>query len=589
MSVQKILKLCLLTTLLTIILAFSANAEGRLVTVIGGASGMTTDLKVNAVVRGCAPQVMDITLQYQGNSQGTGTVKHAYSAVKMEARDAQGNRIDQWSEPLKNDPNWKPGQVKFTGDEADCEISYMRAADGNVYYAIVIRADSVIGIRWAVNRQKIYQFVKNSGASAGRIFSTATNTDIVDPDWDEVLADINARLAAGGIQIEGGLAECYMDSAVKAIDKYNRLFPAPAGGVVQPGLNPANFSSTKDNILAVAVLAVIYNKFIQEEWNYNEPVNFTTQQLKLITGGKVDYWDAFFSNITDPERDHRKLYNYFREPLSGTSVTYLYQIMRGMEKEANGSEMREYWNGTDWVPAAGWTNTSDPNKDNWIAPNPNYHRSGIPGLTCQQDPASSAAPDAKPGSGAVNTAVSKVQGGIGYTFLQKFTKPGGGYSSVYNNIRVAKVNGFSPYSFESGNSLPGVNGTLEVTDPGSWTSFYQSVIDGNYPLWTYNHVFDGTNGASAGLADFAARFTQSANAPIVRSVGLIPLGDMDAFATTKSVSTSGPNAGRGPGFGRCGFYSPITGEIVRDGMAIMLKDPNTIDGLPGESYPDNRP
>ena len=570
--------LCAMAILAISAVCVPVAASVNFVTCIGGASGMTTQLNpfaTEGVVRGCAPQVMDVVLKYRDGT-GTGTVKYAYSAARMQAYDELGNPDPQWSEPKKDDPNWKPGQVKFTGDMSACEVSYLRDSYGNLHYSLVLRSDSVIGIRWAVNRQKIYDFVTLK--SGYPVWVDDAKQSISDPDWTEVLADINARLASGGIPIEGGLAECYIDSAVRSIDKFNRLFPAPEGGIVQPQCNPANFLTTKDNLLAIAVLAVIYNRYIQETWNGDQPVVFGIPELKMITGGKIDSWDCFFSNINEPNPDRKRLLNYYREPLSGTCNTYLFEVMRGVEKEPNGSVMDEYFD----MATETWQSVA-------VAPgDTNWHRSGIPGLTCQPNPTSSAAPNAKPGSGAVNTAVNLNYGGIGYTFLQKFTMPGQS-TSGYANIRVAMVNGVSPYPFDNGNSFPGVNGTREVTDPEPGKSFYQNVVDGKYPLWTYNHVFDGTNGASQGLNDFVARFTQTANAPVVRSVGLLPLSDMDTFASHRSVPTSGPNAGRGPGFGRCGFVSAITGETVRDGMAIMLKDPSTPDGLPGESYPDNRP
>jgi len=338
---------------------------------------------------------------------------------------------------------------------------------------------------------------------------------------------------------------------------------------------------------------VIYNKYIQSAWNGDEPINLNIPQLKMITGGMVDSWDAFFSTIppgTPPNQ--KRLFNYYREPLSGTCVTYLAEVMRGIEQSPNGSVCDDYY---DFATSSWVTTGTNPCPSDGV----NYHRSGIPGLTCVPDPRVPAGdpkncPDAKPGSGAVNTAVNLNYGGIGYTFLQKFTLPGGGVPSGYENIRVAKVCGAEPYPFDMGalgdrNSLPGINGARDVTSPPPGKSFYQSVIDGQYPLWTYNHIFDATNGASANLQDFVNRFQLVANAPIVRSVGLVPLSDMDTFANYRTVSSSGPNAGRGKGFGRCGFVSPLTGEIVRDGMTYLLKDPSAPDGLPGEGYPDNRP
>jgi len=590
---------------LALVLGMAAQASVNFVTAIGGASGMTTQLSPYAtegVVRGCAPQIMDIVLKYRDGS-GTGTVNYAYSAARMEAKNPDGTRNDAWSEPKSDDPNWKSGQVKFTGDKSPCEVSWITDINGNIHYAMVLRSDSVLGIRWACNRQKIYSFVPLSGSNTWVNAQKVAMDTAGNAAWAAVLTDINDKLANGGISIEGGLSECYMDSAVRAIDKFNRLFPAPTGGIVQPQLNSANFATTKENSLAIAVCAVIYNKYIQEQWNGNQAVGFGVPELKLITGGKVDSWDFFFSSCTEPIADHKRVINYFREPLSGTSVTYLYETMRGVEKEANGSVMSQWYDQRATIPDSAGVQQPNPNYNTWVnvnidtASGINYHTSGIPGLTCQQDPTSKSAPNAKPGSGAVNTGVNMNYGGIGYTFLQRFTQVNSAgvvtVPSGYSNIRVAKVNGAEPYPFDMGdnpgdeNSIPGINGSREVTSPPAGKSFYQSVVDGKYPLWAYNHVFDATNGTSPGLNDFIARFTQTANAPIVRSVGLLPVSDMDTYAQHRSVPTTGPNANRGPGFGRCGFVSPLTGEIVRDGMAIM---PKWNDGtLPGEGFVDQRP
>ena len=125
-------------------------------------------------------------------------------------------------------------------------------------------------------------------------------------------------------------------------------------------------------------------------------------------------------------------------------------------------------------------------------------------------------------------------------------------------------------------------------DADTSDTYYPNVIDGKYPLWTYEHCYDATNGASTNLANYIANLPLG-NAPHVREVGLIPINDMNAMAATRDINQSGPNANRGPGLGRCGFISPITGEMVRDGMMFMLNDPNTSDGLPGESNVEMRP
>ena len=369
-----------------------------------------------------------------------------------------------------------------------------------------------------------------------------------------------------------------MDSAVKGINQYNQQFAAAAGGSAQPQLNPANYGTVKDNLVAIAVCGVLYNDYV-EQWNGYSPINFGINELKLITGGKLDCWDAILSNCTEPNPDHKRIENYYREALSGTCVTYTDEVMRGLQQTPNGSVMQDYYNFTtgSWTPVV----------TDGVS---NYHTGGIPDLTCASNPAVSTNPStvAKPGSGSILNAVNQNAGGIGYTFLQRWTTPGQPFTS-YGNIHLATVNGASPFPFDQGNNLPGINGTRDVTDVNLGNCFYQSVVDGTYPLWAYEHIFDATNGQSAGLNDYIARFTQLQNASIVAGVGLLPISYMDTYAAYRSVSTSGPNANRGPGFGRCGFISPITGETVRDGMAIMLKDPNAPDGLPGEGYPDNRP
>ena len=55
------------------------------------------------------------------------------------------------------------------------------------------------------------------------------------------------------------------------------------------------------------------------------------------------------------------LLNYYREPLSGTGITYLNLIMRGLETKPNGTDFPVCPSALDGV---------------------NYHRSGIPDLDC---------------------------------------------------------------------------------------------------------------------------------------------------------------------------------------------------------------
>ncbi|MGQ9808193.1 MAG: hypothetical protein ACUVS8_06690 [Armatimonadota bacterium] len=542
----------------TTILAAPSSAEVKFFTCVGGASGMTLQLNpfaAGGVQRGCAPKMMDITLKQKNTPPDTGTVKYAYTAARMRADQPE------WSEPT----TFASNQVKFTGDKSQCEIAYLKLSNGDILYGLTIRADSVLGLRFVVNRQKIYEFAPL--ASGKPTFVDINGNAITDPDWAQVVADINARLASGGIPIEGGLSECYIDSGVRAIDRYNRLFPPPPGGTLQPQLNPANFRTTKDNILAVAVLAVIYNSSI-EQWTGGQPLNITNQMMRMIMAGQVDNWDVFFG----AENGHMPLLNFYREPLSGTGITFLNLIMRGLETNPNGTVLTEV-NGQPVAIADDGTN---------------YHRSGIPDLTCAVKP-SDKAPGFKPGGGAVNNAVDLNPGAIAYTFLQKFTPV---TAPALQNIRVAKFNGYEPYDFSRGNSLPGINGVPDVntnTSPSLENHYFKNVIDGKYPLWTYNHCFDATNGQSQNLQDYVANFRLVGNAPLVREVGLIPLDDMNTFAATRTVSTSGPNAGRGPGLGRGGFVSPITGEVVRDGMMMLLNDPDAPDGLPGEGYVEMRP
>ena len=125
----------------------------------------------------------------------------------------------------------------------------------------------------------------------------------------------------------------------------------------------------------------------------------------------------------------------------------------------------------------------------------------------------------KPGSGAMLNAVDENPGSHGYTFLQRFTPmptnvPAPWNSSLtyqpYDNIRVAMVNGYSPYDFTTAgsNSLPGFNGVPDFSDPNySSKSYYQNVLDGKYPLWTYDHIYDATNGKSTNLQDYINNYT----------------------------------------------------------------------------------
>jgi hypothetical protein len=557
MQVGKVVKTVCAVLALGLMLSATGNCAVSFFTCVGGASGMTLQLNPFAsggVQRGCAPKMMDITLLQKNTPPMTGTVKYAYTAARMKASDPA------WSEPTGP---WGPTQVKFTGDKSQCEIEYLKLSNGDILYAMCIRADSVLGLRFVVNRQFIYDFVTLKTGKP--TFVDVNGNEITDPDWTAVYNDIMSRLPANGgsgIPIEGGLSECYIDSGVKAIDRYNRLFPAPPGGTSQPQLNPANYTTTKDNLLAIAVLAIIYHKDI-EVWTGGEPVNFTTQMERMISGGMVDNWDVFFGRDMG-SNPHTPLLNFYREPLSGTGITYLNLIMRGLETSPNGT-----------VIESGPVCASD---------GVNYHRSGIPDLNCVVKPTDTC-PGYKPGGGAVNNAVDLNPGSHAYTFLQKFTPV---TPPALENIRVGKFNGYEPYDFSQGNSLPGINGVPDVNFNTN-TTYYKNVIDGKYPLWTYNHCFDATNGASQNLADFVANFRLAANAPLVREVGLIALDDMTTMAATRTINPTGPNANRGPGLGRCGFVSPITGEIVRDGMMFMLNDSNAPDGLPGEGYVEMRP
>lgn len=581
--IARITKIAAATAAASIALASIAGAAVQFFTSVGGASGMTLQLspyKAGGIQRGCASKIMDTTLQDQSIPPSTGTVYHVYTNARMKCFDDS-----KWSEP------GAPGTSSrnFTGDKSQCEINYIQDGNGTIRYSLVIRGDSVIGLRWVINRQRIYSFVPQqtanvNGAPSGNTYvvnstlgSDGKWTDVLPTDaiWPQVLADINSRLAAG-IPIEGGLTECYIDSGVKAIDQWNAEFGPTMGS--QPSLNPAHFPNvtidsdkTKDNLLSVAVLAILYNASV-EQWTGGQPLNVTNQMERMITGGMVDNWDVFFNQ----ENGHAPLYNFYREPLSGTCVTYKNLIMRGLAQSPNGST---------YAGAACTDGT-------------NYHKSGIPDLNCVTK-SSETCPAGKPGGGTVNNAVDLNPGAHAYTFMTKFTpvdprnKSDLSQGYVLDQIRVAKVNGYEPFSFANGNSLPGINGTPDV-DSNTNDYFYPNVLDGKYPLWTYNHCFDATNGTSDGLGKFVAEFKLIGNLQKVRSVGLIPLADMESATRTKS--TTGPNANRGPGLGRCGFVSPVTGETVRDGMMYMLNDTqgtdshgNPIQVMPGESNVEMRP
>jgi len=519
-------------------------------TCVGGASGMTLSLKPPSVQRGCASKMMDITLKQKNYVPGTGTVYSVYNSARMKASDPE------WSEPTDG---WVPGQQQFTGDKCECELNYIICDTANqnekkILWALVLRGDSVLGLRWVVNRQFIYAFSNTWKKADGT--TAAEGPDL--PMWNTVKAAVEAMAASPtGIPIEGGLSECYMDSGVRAIDRHNRLY-VPPGGRLQPQLNPANFATTKDNILAIAVMAIIYNVGIEELTGPGVPLNITNQMERMISAGMVDNWDVFFST------GHKPMFNYYREALSGTNITYLNLIMRGLEYGPNGTV-------DNTLPVC-----SDGTQ---------YHRSGIPQFDCVYG--SNSCPNFKPGGGEINKAVNATDGAHSYTFLQKFTNATPPHPDL-SNIRVAKFNGYEPYDFTYGNSLPGYNGVPDVNADTS-TTYYRNVIDGKYPLWTYNHCFDATNGTSQNLADYVANFRLAANAQKVREVGLVALSDMETYASHRTINPSGPNAGRGKGLGRCGFVSPITGEVVRDGMMFMLNDSSTPDGLPSEGYVEMRP
>ena len=594
----------------------AASAAVHLFTVVGGASGMTLDLNpYGSLVRGCAPKMMDACLKNKRLDPDTGTVKYAYARPRIKSNDS-------YSEPNVSGP-WGVGQVQFTGDRKDTEIEYCKMENGDIWYAIVIRADSVLGMRYVVNKNFIWGFTQCDKSADSFIFATSAKTDAQDdPDFQAVLADMNTNLSpiitggkttgynasSTGIAIEGGLTEAYLDSGIDAIDKYNAMYPPIAPGPSQPQLNPANFSNIQDNLLSVAVMAIIYNKYIQENWNGSLPVNFTTEQIRMIEGGFVDNWDFFFSSCAEPNPDHKRIYNFFREPLSGTAITFLGQTMRGVDTAANGAVATQYY---DEKPASATYQT-------WVNCPGTLAKSGVPNLTCLSDPSSSdAALGYNPGSGEVNKAVGLYYGGIGYTFLQRFT-PSSSYTSWIAgnphmaNIRLATVNGAQPIYWDTvdidsnpidpinQNSLPGINGQRDVTySRPDGKSMFQDVIDGKYPLWTYNHCFARKDLAQgSNLPDFVEKFTNSLYVENVRAVGLIPLPDMSSYASYRSMpDVNSKNAGRGKGIGRCGFLSPRTGEIVRDGMMMMPLDQNAklSDGsvdpkhLPAEGYPEMRP
>ncbi len=570
----------------------------KFATCVGGASGMTLQLNpFKGLVRGCAPKIMDEVLKQHLEDVPAPVLKYAYTKVRMKSP------YSGYSEPTSG---WAANEVKFTGDKSDCEIIYAKGVEKGsgqnvILYAMVIRADSVLGLRFVVNRQYIYDFDKIDSSAVGKFVDENKNNAENDPDFVCVLDDIKSKTpppfgtgpANQGINIEGGLSECYMDTGWRAIKDWNEEF---AINVQQPQLYAPNFQTTQDNILAVAVMLIIYNKCI-EQWTGGAPLNITSQMERMITAGLVDNWDAFFAK----ENGHMPLLNYYREPLSGTRNTYILSVMRGLKQKPNGTVLTgDYYYQTD---------PNDPaNKNKWqlLCSNTgdgvgtynvcstdgvNYHRSGIPGLTCVAKPWETC-PDYKPGGGVVNDAVDLNIGAHAYTFAQKFTPV---TPPKLSNIRVAKFNGYEPYDFSQGNSLPGINGVPDV-DVNLNTTYFPNVIDGKYPLWTYNHCFAIPSELRPNpiyLDDFVANFKLAINVPKVRAVGLIPLTDMHTEATNRTIPTSGPNAGRGPAFARAGFVSPITGEVVRDGMMMLLEDPSTpydpIESLPDESYVEMRP
>lgn len=599
-------------------IAVSAHAAVTLVTVVGGASGMTLDLNPSAAYglqRGCAPQIIDSVLKALPGYSGR-TVHYAYAKARI------NGPVPAEMEPSSSDPNWKTGQVKFTGDNKDAEVAWIKDGAGNISYAITIRADSVLGMRYVVNQQRIYSWsAQGSPATSASPFievgldpdgsihynadGTTNNTLALDnPDFQAIKAHMDGLVTAnGGIDIQGGLTEASLDSGIDAIDKYNAMYPAPTGGITQPNLNTTNRvlsnGQIEDNLLSVAVLGVIYNTYVQDNWNGNSALNLTNQMIRLIEGGFVDKWDFFLSNCTEADPQKKLIYNFFREPLSGTAITFLGSCMRGVDTAANGANpLAVKALDNTWNTMYNFTTSA------WATPTATA-KSGIPNLTCSSDPFGSIPAVPSPGGGEVNKAVQNYYGGIGYTFLQKFTNKAGGGTSGVTRLKLAKVNGYDPYYMDDNpagtakNSLPGVNGCQDVTYVrADGKSVFQNVIDGKYPLWTYNHCFARPQyaGTGTGLRAFINEFQNVNNLDKVRNVGLIPLDDMSTFANYRSIPVAGVNRGRGKGIGRCGFVSARTGETVRDGM-MMMPLMSTLDAnnnvisidLPGEAYPELRP
>lgn len=557
------------------------------VTCVGGASGMTLTLNpyTGSVVRGCAPKVLDYVLQDYNAQQGT--VQQVYTRVRM-----KNAALPTYSEPTP--ASWGT-DVKFTGDGSDCEIQYLvdRNDPNHVWFSMAIQKDSVVGLRFAVNRQSIYAFTSAAAMTTGTdgvvtggyVYDINKVNKESDPVVSKILNYLGFNTTNGTltqtIPIEGGLTECYMDSGWRGIDEWNNTYN-PTNK--QPQLYAPNFSTTVDNLLSVAVLGVIYNKCGMP----STPLNITTQMERLITGGFADNWDQFF-NV---EGIHIPLTNVYREPLSGTAITYKSLIMRGVKQSPNGTKL-----------TAGPASQTDVNNQTCTFAtaftNPNIHGSGVPGIDCMPK-TTDAAIGNNPGGGRVNDYIDWNKGAHGYTFLQKFQNAAGTLANL-KNIRVATINGYSPYDFSAGNSLPGINGVADVDDNTNAT-YYANVVEGKYPLWTYNHCFawpgtyqvgnSGKTVVSKGLADFLVKFTTAPGAPAIRSVGLIPLGDMtseQSVGRTPITNANSPNYNRGPAWARCGFYSPITGEIVRDGMMMIQNDPNGPDSMPGEPYVEMRP
>jgi len=540
--------------------SYGSPSGASFFTAVGGASGLTLQLNPHSVVcEGAASRIMSKALF---NKTG-GSVYKVYSAARMQSPYAGYSEIRKGN---SGDGQFVGTQPQLTGDKSSAEILYSCDNNGVVWYGIVVRADSAIGMRFACNRQYIYGFLPLATGDATFITADANGNPAPAPSdiyWPFVLADINNKCtgnyqtASSGLPIEGGLSEAYKDSGLRMIDKYNRMFPgANWGGPNEPSLYSANLqnSATPDNLLAIAVCAVLYNTNVFNSGGTPGTIlNITTEQARAIEAGMVDNWGFFFG------RDGMKmpLNNFYREPLSGTANCWNLLTMRGVELQPNGVG------------------------------------GGIPDLTISQTVGGSIANN--PGSGTMLKAVQSYNGGFGYSFLQRFTVAD--YSTVglsgYTNIRVAKVNGWEPYSFASGNSLPGVN---SVPDVDQAVPYFPNVIDGKYPLWCYEHCFDATNGASANLTAWINLFTDVNNAADVQFVGLIPMGDMQGQSSRLPSLASGPNVNRGGtpaiagGIARGGFVSPMTGETVRDGM-MVLPDDHTVASpyMPGESYVEMRP